>query len=155
MGLFFGTYINKVDRKGRVSVPSQFRAALGDESFPGIIVYPSFTHEGVVEGCGLAFLERIAAASAAQYDVFSTEQDDLNTAIYSRSHQLPWDPEGRVILPEPILAHASIADQVAFVGLGGSFQIWQPEARKLHEAAAVARIQQNKPRLILQRPEGR
>ena len=44
--LFFSTFVNKVDRKGRVSVPATFRAAVADQSFPGIIVFPSFKYDG-------------------------------------------------------------------------------------------------------------
>src|ERR1039458_3725647 len=118
MGLFVSTHINKVDRKGRVSVPSSFRATLAEQAYPGIVVYPSFKQDAVYEGCSLDYLERLAAAASKQYDVFSPEQDDLNTLIYSESHQLSWDPEGRVILPEVLLSHVGITEQVAFVGMG-------------------------------------
>ena len=66
MGLFLGTHINKVDKKGRVSVPSQFRLALSDQSFQGIVLYPSLAHDGVAEGSGMSFLEELAAATASQ-----------------------------------------------------------------------------------------
>ena len=154
MGLFLGTHINKVDRKGRVSVPAQFRAALADQAFAGIILYPSPVHEAVIVGCGMGFLERMAAASSNSFDVFSDEQDDLGAAIFGSAVQLPWDPEGRVGLPEHLLAHAGIGEQVAFVGKGVQFQLWQPEAHKIHEAEAKTRIKLNKPKLILRNPEG-
>lgn len=154
MGLFLGTHINKVDKKGRVSVPSQFRLALADQGFPGIILYPSLVHEGVAEGCGMAFLEKIANASATQLDVFSDEQDDLATIIYGSSVQLPWDGEGRVVLPEQMIGHVGITEQVAFVGMGGRFQLWLPEAHAAHGAQAKARLRENKPKLTLQKPEG-
>ena len=154
MGLFLGTHINKVDKKGRVSVPSQFRLALADQGFSGIILYPSLAHEGVAEGCGMAFLEKLAAASASQLDVFSDEQDDLATIIYGSSVQLPWDAEGRVVLPEAMISHIGVTEQVAFVGMGGRFQLWLPEAHAAHGAQAKERLRQNKPKLTLQKPEG-
>ncbi len=153
MGLFLGTHINRVDRKGRVSVPSQFRAVLADQTFPGIILYPSLFDDGVVEGCGMAFLEQMAAASDSQLDVFSSEQEDLST-IYASSVQLPWDPEGRVVLPEPIISHAGLTETVAFVGLGRRFQLWQPDAYTARQKEAKARVRLNKPKLMLKRPEG-
>jgi MraZ protein len=154
MGLFLGTHNNKVDKKGRVSVPSQFRSALAQESFPGIILYRSLAHEGVIEGCGMAFLEQIAAASARQFDVFSEEMEDVGAAISGDSVQLPWDPEGRVVLPGHLLAHAGITDQVAFVGLFQRFQLWHPDAYAVHDQQVKARLKANKPKLLLQRPEG-
>jgi MraZ protein len=154
MGLFLGTHTNKVDRKGRVSVPAQFRTALAQESFQGIILYRSLSHDGVIEGCGMAFLEQIAAASARQFDVFSEEMEDVGAAISGDSVQLPWDPEGRVVLPAYLLEHANIFDQIAFVGMFQRFQLWHPDAYAAHERQVKARIKTNKPKLLLQRPEG-
>ena len=154
MALFVSTFTNKVDRKGRVSVPASFRAALSTQVFQGIVVYPSFIG-AAIEGCGMDFLEDVAAASSTTFDLFSAEQDDLNTLIFSSSHQLAWDPEGRVVLPEEILAHAGIGELAAFVGKGRSFQIWEPEALKAHTAEARARALANRPQLTLRQPPSR
>ncbi len=153
MALFVSTFINKVDRKGRVSVPASFRAALSAQSFQGIVLYPSFT-TAAAEGCGTDFLEELAAASSQNFDLFSPEQDDINTLIFASSHQLAWDPEGRVVLPEEILTHAAITEQAAFVGKGRTFQIWEPEALKIHQAEARARAMASRPQLKLRRPDG-
>ena len=154
MGLFLGTHINKVDRKGRVSVPSQFRLALADQAFQGIILFPSVAHDGVVEGSGMSFLEELATASARQLDVFSDEQDDLATIIYGSSVQLPFDGDGRVVLPESIISHIGITEQVAFVGAARRFQMWLPEAHAARAAQAKTRLRENKLKLTLQKPEG-
>ncbi len=139
MGLFISRHVNKVDRKGRVSVPASFRAALAEQSFQGIVVYPSFTQEGVVEGCGMDFLERLAAAGDREFDVFSPKKDDFNALIYASAHTLAWDPEGRVVLPESILQCLAIDEQVAFVGNGRTFQLWRPEAHDIYVQAAKTR----------------
>jgi MraZ protein len=154
MGLFLGTHINKVDRKGRVSVPSPFRAVLADQASHGIFLYRSLAHDGVIEGSGMAFLDQIAAASSTQLDVFSQEQEDIAAAISGDSVQLTWDTEGRVVLPQHLLDHGGITDQVAFVGLFGRFQLWHPDAYAAHSQQVRARLRENKPKLLLQRPEG-
>jgi MraZ protein len=153
MALFVSTFINKVDRKGRVSVPAQFRAALGSPTQQSLVIYPSFTLPAI-EGCGIDFLERLAESSSTSYDVFSTEQDDLNTLIFATSHQLAWDPEGRIILPEDILAHAGITEQVAFVGKGRTFQLWEPAAHEEHKAQARARALEKRPKIALRPAPG-
>ncbi|HIJ39173.1 MAG TPA: division/cell wall cluster transcriptional repressor MraZ [Rhodospirillaceae bacterium] len=152
MALFVSTFVNKVDSKGRVSVPAPFRAALTQQSFGGIVVYPSFT-QAAIEGCGTDFLEDLANSASASFDLFSAEQNDLNTLIFSSSHQLAWDPTGRVQIPEDVLAHAQITEQAAFVGMGRTFQIWEPGALKIHQAEARSRALKNRPQLILRRPE--
>ncbi|PKU22679.1 division/cell wall cluster transcriptional repressor MraZ [Telmatospirillum siberiense] len=152
MALFVSTFVNKVDRKGRVSVPAPFRAALSNQMPQGIVVFPSFT-AAAIEGCGNDFLEQLATSTTAAFDLFSPEQDDLNTLIFSSSHQLAWDPEGRVMLPEEILAHANITEQAAFVGKGRTFQIWEPQALKSHTEEARKRALQNRPQIALRTPE--
>ncbi len=154
MALFVSTFINKVDRKGRVSVPASFRAVLATQAPQGIVVYPSFT-AAAIEGCGSDFLEQLATSTTAAFDLFSPEQDDINTLIFSSSHQLAWDPEGRVMLPEEMLAHANITEQAAFVGKGRTFQIWEPAALKIHTEEARQRALKTRPQIALRPPEGK
>jgi MraZ protein len=154
MALFLTTYYNKVDRKGRVSVPAAFRTALEKEGHDDIVVFPSFT-SSALEGCSIDYIDDLADRTAESYDPFSPEHDDLKTLIFSSCHRLAWDPEGRVALPEAILQHAGITDQAAFVGQGRNFQIWEPEAYKIHEAEARARALVNRPPIPPRRSEGR
>jgi len=150
VALFLSTFVNKVDRKGRVSVPASFRAALADSAFAGIVLYRSFLHP-CAEGCGLDFMERLSA-STETLDLFSAEQEDLSALIFADSRPLAWDPEGRVVLPEDLIAHAGIGEAAAFVGTGRTFQLWQPDAYRAHEAEIRARALKTRPTLPL-RPQ--
>jgi len=125
MPLFLSTFTNKIDVKGRVSVPASFRASLASEVYQGIVVFRSHAHVAL-EGFAFSSMQDIAAR-LDHYDLFSGEQDDLATAIFGDSVQLPFDGDGRIILPEPLIAHADLDGQAAFVGLGQKFQIWNPE----------------------------
>lgn len=137
MALFTSTTINKVDKKGRVSVPASFRLALASQTFNGVVVRPSFVH-AAIDGSGIDLMERLAA-SVDQFDPFTDEHDAFATTIFGDTHQLPFDTEGRVVLPEALLNHAGVDGAAAFVGLGATFQIWQPEALKVYKAEAVER----------------
>jgi MraZ protein len=154
MRLFLSTFVNKLDKKGRVSVPATFRAALADQSFAGIVAYRSFT-AACIEGCTMDHMQRLAE-SAQSYAAFSAELEDLSALIFADARQLSWDPEGRVLLPEDLIAHAGIQDSAAFVGKGQTFQIWEPEAYRAVEAEIRARALQSRPTLPLRapRPEG-
>ena len=55
--------------------------------------------------------------------------------LFAMSQPLPFDTEGRIVLPENLAAHAHITDSAAFVGLGKSFQIWEPNRFADHQAA--------------------
>lgn len=137
MALFTSTFVNKVDKKGRISVPASFRMALANQSFAGVVVFPSFVHQAI-EGAGYELLERLAQ-SVEQFDPFTDEHDAFSTTIFGDSHQLSFDSEGRILLPEPLLAHANITATAAFLGRGGTFQIWEPEALEVYKADAIER----------------
>ena len=137
MALFTSTFVNKVDKKGRVSVPASFRMALASQSFAGVVVFPSFVHQAI-EGAGYELLERLAQ-SVEQFDPFTDEHDAFATTIFGDSHQLSFDSEGRILLPEPLLSHATITTSAAFLGRGGTFQIWEPEALLAYKSDAVER----------------
>ncbi|MSP52090.1 MAG: division/cell wall cluster transcriptional repressor MraZ [Alphaproteobacteria bacterium] len=137
MATFLSRYVNKVDRKGRVSVPAPFRIELGEEGFAGIIVRPSF-FAAALDGCGKRALEALKQ-KVSRLDPFSEERLSLANAIFARSYQLPWDSEGRVVLPTDLLAHACIEGQALFAGLGEDFQIWEPSRFSLAEADALRR----------------
>ncbi len=153
MLVFTGTHINKVDRKGRVSVPAAFRAALSKAGFAEISVFPSYNFKAI-EGYGPDLIEAMANNTFASYNPFGTHHDNLATQIFELMRQLEWDAEGRVGLPEELMAHAGIGEQVAFVGKGRFFQIWSPDALTAQRAADSSKIAQDPPRLTLRRPEG-
>ena len=108
MDLFFSTFVNKVDRKGRVSVPATFRAAVADQSFPGIIVFPSFKY-AALDASGIKRMEEMSSRMNT-LEEFSEEHENLGM-LFASSHSLPFDPEGRIILPETLTEHAQITDE--------------------------------------------
>ncbi len=137
VALFLSTFVNKVDRKGRISVPAPFRAALAGQVFNGIVAFRSYKQR-TIEACGV---DRMASLSESLDDMelFSEAQDDLASTIFADAHQLPFDGEGRIVLTPVLAEHADIDDMAAFVGRGATFQIWKPEAFRAHQEQARAR----------------
>jgi MraZ protein len=131
VALFLSTFVNKVDRKGRVSVPASFRGALADQSFNGIVAFRSFKN-AAIEGSGMDRLDEMSAR-LDELDQFSEDYESLSW-IFADSQQIPFDSEGRIILPPFMVEHAGITEAAAFVGLGRTFQIWEPEAYTQHQA---------------------
>jgi MraZ protein len=150
VSVFFGTFENKVDRKGRVSVPAPFRQILATSAFQGIIAF-RYHAPKAMEACSLEFMERLDQ-SVSNFELFSEEHDDLAFNIFAESHQLPFDGEGRVILPAALLAITGIEDRAAFVGKGPTFQIWEPAA--LEDRKAEARRRATNLTLRLNRNDG-
>lgn len=148
MALFLSTFVNAIDRKGRVSVPAPFRAALGNQN--GIVVFRSYKATAL-EGAGLDLMERLSAG-LDRLELFSDDRDDLAATIFADCHQLPLDGEGRVMLPKDLLGHADITSAAAFVGRGPTFQIWEPAAFERHQTEARARSRERKLTLKLDPP---
>lgn len=126
MALFVGTHENKVDRKGRVSVPAKFREAVAGQSFHGVVVYRQHALPAL-EGCGMDQLEEFVERMEA-YDMFSSEHEDMATVLFAESEQLAFDGEGRIMLPPAFMAYAGIGERALFAGKGKRFQIWEPSA---------------------------
>ena len=139
MTAFLSTYVNKVDRKGRVSVPAPFRAALSKTGQVGLIAYPSLRLPAL-EAFGRDVLDQLNARRMSQSledgdfaRVLIGGGDPVVEAVMALVHDLPFDGEGRIVLPAALVAHAGIDDQAAFVGRGDRFQIWAPEAFETHQ----------------------
>ena len=151
MALFLSTTVNKLDKKGRVSVPARWRAALAGQSFHGIVAYPSFI-SATIEASGIDRIERLSE-SIDRFDPFSEERNAFAVAILANSRELPFDSGGRIALSEDLIAHAGLNDGAAFVGQGATFQIWEPKAFAAYEAEARARARDERNSLSLRRPE--
>jgi len=125
VALFLSTFTNKIDAKGRVSVPAQFRSSLVNENFSGMVIYESFIND-CIEGCDLDRIKKLSE-SIDNLDPFSEERDAFATAVLGGSTQLTIDGDGRVILPEALLKKAKVKDTAVFVGKGSTFEIWEPK----------------------------
>ncbi len=123
--MFLSSYENKIDKKGRVSVPASFRAYLNSLGYNGFITYPSFNHSSL-EACSQSRIEKLSN-SIDSLNPFEEKRDYFATSILSESLNLQFDTEGRVLISEKLLNHAKIKSLVLFVGLGQTFQIWEPK----------------------------
>ena len=150
MPLFLNTHVNKVDRKGRVSVPAPFRAALTGQAFSGIVAFPSF-RAPAIEALDRARMEHLSQ-STDDLAQFSEAHDDLSVAIFANAAELAFDGEGRIMLPETLAKHAGIDEMAAFVGLGQTFQIWNPERFEEYRRSAAERAREKGAALVLRRP---
>ena len=125
MDLFVSKYINKIDKKGRVSLPSSFRNILPKANRNEIILYKSIKTPSI-EGCGVGRLNEIAKR-INNLDFFSEDYDDFSTSIFSEIVTTNVDKEGRFLIPEEFKLYAGIKTEAAFFGQGHFFQIWEPK----------------------------
>ena len=122
--MFLSTYENKLDKKGRVSVPASFRSYLSNLGYNGVICYPSFNNQ-CIEAWPQDRIEKISK-TIDTLNPFEEKRDFFATSILSESVNLQFDSEGRISLTPKLLKHAKIKNSMLFVGQGKTFQIWEP-----------------------------
>ena len=138
MELFVSHFVNKIDKKGRISFPSSFRNALPKNNRNEIILYKSLKNKSI-EGCSTQRIDEIAKRINS-LDFFSEDQDDFSTSIFSEIIPTNIDKEGRFVIPENLKQYANISDEVAFIGQGFYFQIWEPKSALIKQKESKIRL---------------
>ena len=145
MSLFLSSYENRLDTKGRISVPAPFRASVANEQFCGVVLYRSFTNN-CIEGLSMSRMEQMATATD-KMGVFDSELDDLSAMLFADARPLNFDVTGRIVIPADLLKHAGITDRAIFVGRGNSFQIWNPDAFRAAQEKSLQNLRNIRPNL--------
>ena len=124
--MFLSSYENRLDKKGRVSVPASFRSNLSNLGYNGVICFPSFNNQSI-EAWPQDRIEKISN-TIDSLNPFEEKRDFFATSILSESVNLQFDSEGRISLTTKLLKHAKIKNSMLFIGQGKTFQIWEPTA---------------------------
>ena len=143
--MFLSSYENKIDKKGRVSVPASFRSHLNSLGYNSFISYPSFNHSAL-EACSQDRIEKLSK-TIDSLNPFEEKSDFFATSVLSESENLIFDTEGRVSISNKLLSHAKIKGNVLFVGLGKTFQIWEPKNFEKFKTFARKKAFQNRSNL--------
>jgi len=143
--MFLSSFENRIDKKGRVSVPATFRSHLNSMGYNGFISYPSFNYSAL-EACSQDRIEKLSN-TIDSLNPFEEKRDYFATSILSESENLQFDTEGRVSLSEKLLNHAKIRNNILFVGLGKTFQIWEPKIFEKFKIVARKKAYQNRSNL--------
>ncbi len=145
--VFLSTFRNRIDAKGRISVPAPFRALLTRQGPEGALYLgPDWVADATYEARALVaggneYLKGVHGRIASMPE-FSTERADLEDTLLASMAMAQFDGEGRIVLPQALLEHAGLTapGEAVFVGRGRNFQIWEPKAWAARDAAAKARL---------------
>jgi len=143
--MFLSSFENKLDKKGRVSVPATFRSHLSSMGYNGFICYPSFNYNAL-EACSQDRIEKLSN-TIDTLNPFEEKRDYFATSVLSESENLQFDTEGRVSISEKLLNHAKIKKNILFVGRGKTFQIWEPKNFEKFKTFARKKAFQNRSKL--------
>ena len=141
---FRGQFHQKVDAKGRVSIPAPFRRvveACDPEWTEGL-------RANLVLHFGPATQQFLAGYTIEAMDDIDRRIDAmqrgsaarklLERTVNSQSQPTQLDDDGRIVLPQRLRERLALSGEAVFVGAGDSFQIWKPEAYAAEEARTEA-----------------
>lgn len=136
--LFLDTIYGKIDAKGRVSIPADYRAVI-EAKKSELILYASLSAP-CIEGVCLSVLEQMADKIDDTFGLFSEQQSDLTSLIFSQAKVFQPDSTGRILLTPKLLQHAQLTDSAVFIGRGKTFQLWNPQLYEKAQKEALARL---------------
>ena len=113
--------------------------------YNGFISYPSFNHTAL-EACAQNRIEKLSN-TIDSLNPFEEKRDYFATSVLSESVSLQFDNEGRVLITDKLLNHAKIKNNILFVGLGKTFQIWEPKVFEKFKVVARKKAYQNRSNL--------
>lgn len=134
MKFFSSNSTHKIDSKGRVSIPANFRKVLDLEAQPGVVLIPGIRGEAAIEGLGVGRFEQLVEA-IDEMNPLEEETMALAYTVMGEARHIQLDDTGRIVLGADLREFAGLGDQALFVGLGRSFQIWNPETYAARQEA--------------------
>ena len=143
--MFLSTHENKLDKKGRVSVPASFRSYLSSMGYNSVVCYPSFNNLSI-EACPQNRIEKLSD-SIDSLNPFEEKRDIFATSVLADSVSLQFDSEGRISIPNKLLEHAKIKQIMLFVGQGKTFQIWESKLFEKFKSQARKKANLNRANL--------
>jgi MraZ protein len=140
MNRFLSSAVNRIDAKGRVSVPAHFRAVVLSRGYSELYAIRQLDVPALDVG-GLDLLDRYEER-IAQEDPFLQAADDMSFFVHGDGAFLKLDQDGRITVTDLIREQTGITTDVAFVGRGNFFQIWEPAKLAAYGAEVRARLLQ-------------
>ncbi|MGR3540723.1 MAG: division/cell wall cluster transcriptional repressor MraZ [Hasllibacter sp.] len=130
---FRGNFTNRLDAKGRVSIPADFRKTLlanddarSDDNARLLIVYGKH-----VRGHLACYSARAAAEFEARIALLpdgNPVRNFFRRNFSGMSREYVVDDTGRIVLTPEMREKAGLGDDVFFLGTNDTFEIWNPDA---------------------------
>lgn len=124
---FTGNIDAKVDEKGRVFVPSSFRKILLREESQGLIL-----RRDVFQRCLVLFPQEVwdeqVNAITARTNMFDRQGRDALRRFVAGAESITLDSGGRMLIPRRYLEESGIQNEVRFIGVDNTIEIWNRQA---------------------------
>ncbi len=123
--MFWGEYFHTVDEKGRIIIPSKFRNILENKYIERFVIlkWP--------DGCIAVFteqgFEKDVKKPLRKSSWAKASSRDINRALGATVSFADCDNQGRINISQKLLDSAYIKKDVAVIGTGNHFEIWDKD----------------------------
>lgn len=138
MDRFLSNAVNRIDAKGRVSVPAHFRSVIQKRGFSELYALRALEVPAMDVG-GPDLLDLYEQRIELE-DPFLRTGEDMSFYVHGEGTFLKLDQDGRIGMTDFIRAHTGITSEAVFVGRGKFFQIWEPSRFEMHGRAVRERL---------------
>ena len=119
--MFLGTYLPRLDDKGRLILPAKFR----DQLEAGVVVTRG--QERCLYVFPMAEFERIAEQLRQAPVTSKQARDYLRVFLSGASDEVP-DKQGRITIPPVLRTYAGLERDCAVIGAGSRVEVWDEQA---------------------------
>ena len=119
--MFYGEYEHRLDKKGRIIIPSVFREA-SKENY----IDKFFITRGL-DGCLFMFSEeewRLQESKFKGKSFTKRETRKFNRLFFSGAVETRTDKQGRVLIPSYLASYADIKKEIMLIGVSSRIEIW-------------------------------
>jgi MraZ protein len=142
--VLLGEYTQRLDAKNRLTLPAKLRAAFAE----GAVVTKGF------DGCLFVFPREgwnsFVESRLERLDPFNKESRDLGRWFYGGANECELDGQGRVMLTQPLIAHARLDKEIVVAGARDYLEVWNAEAWSRQRAESEGSVEDVAERLSQQ-----
>lgn len=140
---FRGEFTQKIDGKGRVSIPANFRKVLdvndpdrASDEDPNLIIVDGGAKRAYLEGYSAMAMAKTEAKIQAMRN--GPQKTWLTQFYQTQTWETTVDSSGRIVLPKYLRDKLGLkGGEVIFAGTSETFQIWAPAPYATQKAAAA------------------
>ncbi|MBL7158258.1 MAG: division/cell wall cluster transcriptional repressor MraZ [Candidatus Omnitrophica bacterium] len=122
--MFYGEYEHKLDKKGRIIIPSRFREISKDN-----YIEKFFITRGL-DTCLFMFTEEEWKNQELKFKNLSFTKKEtrrFNRLFFAGASELILDKQGRILVPAYLKSYAEIKKDIMIVGVSNRIEIWSRE----------------------------
>ncbi|MEQ9259127.1 MAG: division/cell wall cluster transcriptional repressor MraZ [Roseovarius sp.] len=140
---FLGEYSQKVDGKGRMSIPADFRAVLAegdpdypDKPLPRIIINYGPHLKGNLRAYTIEAMNEIEAGIKRMPQ--GSENRKIASFVYlAKTWRSEIDKDGRIVLPQMLREQIGLDGEARMIAMGEYFEIWNAETYAGSDGAEI------------------